>query len=155
MKTKLSHSVALTVGLLILATNIALSSPCTAPRSIKHVKNTHIGNYEYVVFDVRRPPNPHYSVTTQTGPFTEDASGDPVAVTGPKFKQIAFTGVYWTCTIAETFSLPNTAIKDIKKTGQFEGHVTYVVGYRNASTYLGTYSYDVGNIRKVVMQFRR
>jgi hypothetical protein len=155
MKTKLSHIAAMIVGLLILASNPAFSAPCTAARSIKRVKNTHIGNYEYVVFDVRRPPNPHYSVTTQAGPFTEDASGDPVPVTGPKFKQIAFTGVYWTCTIAENFSLPNTAIKDIKKTGQFEGHVTYVVGYRAASTYLATYYYDVGNIRKVVMQFRR
>jgi hypothetical protein len=155
MKTKLSHIAAITVGLLILATDTAFSAPCTAARSIKSVRNTHIGNYEYVVFDVRRPPNPHYSVTTETGPFTEDASGNPVPVAGNKFKQIRFTGVFWTCTIAEVFSLPKTAIKDIKKTGQFEGVVTYVVGYRTASVYLGTYYYDVGNIRKVVMQFRR
>jgi hypothetical protein len=133
----------------------AFSTPCGAPGSIKRVTNTHIGNYEYVVFDVRRPPNPHYSVTTVMPPFTADGSGDPVPVAGNKFKQIRFTGVMWMCGINHVFSLPQTAIKDIKSTGQWEGVVTYVVGYRTASTYLGTYHYDVGSIRKVVMQFRR
>lgn len=133
----------------------AFSTPCGAPGSIKRVTNTHLGNYEYVVFDVRRPPNPNYSVTTVMPPFTADGSGDPVPVAGNKFIQIRFMGVMWTCGINEVFSLPKTAIKGIGKTGQFEGTVTYVVGYRTASTYLGSYYYDVGSIRKVVMRFRR
>lgn len=133
----------------------AFAQPCGTPGSIKRVKNTKIGIYEYVVFDVRRPPNPQYSITTATPPFTEDGSGDPVTVAGNKFKQIRFTGVFWTCGIKEIFSLPRTAIKGVGKTGQWEGVVTYVVGYRTASTYLGAYYYDVGSIRKVVMRFRR
>ena len=133
----------------------AFSPPCGAPGSIKRVTNTHIGNYEYVVFDVVRPPNPHYSVTTVIPPFTADGSGDPVPVTGNKFKQIRFTGVMWMCGINHVFSLPQTAIKDIKSTGQWEGVVTYVVGYRTVSTYVGYYHYDVGSIRKVVIKFRR
>jgi hypothetical protein len=133
----------------------AFATPCGAAGSIKKITNTHIGNYEYVVFDVRRPPNPTYSVTTVMPPFTHDASGDPVPVAGNRFKQIRFTHVMWMCGINHVFYLPQTAIKDIKSTGQWEGVVTYVVGYRTASTYLGTYHYDVGTIRKVVMQFRR
>ncbi|HWM25736.1 MAG TPA: hypothetical protein VNP98_13015 [Chthoniobacterales bacterium] len=133
----------------------AFASPCGAPRSIKRITNTHIGKYEYVEFEVRRPPNPQYSVTTVTPPFTHDGSGDTITVAGNKFKQIRFTGVMWACKINETFSLPKTAIKGIKSTGQFEGVVTYVIGYRTASTYLNTYHYDVGSIRKVVMRFKR
>jgi hypothetical protein len=133
----------------------AFSTPCGAPGSIKRVTNTRIGDYEYVVFDVRRPPNPTYSVTTVMPPFTADGSGDPVSVAGNKFKQITFTHVMWMCGINHVFSLPQTAIKDVKGTGQWEGVVSYVVGYRTASTYLGSYHYDVGSIRKVVMRFRR
>jgi len=133
----------------------AFASPCGAPGSIKRITNTPMGNYEYVVFDVRRPPNPHYSVATVTPPFTADGSGDTVTIAGNKFKQIRFTGVMWTCSINQVFSLPQTAIKGIKSTGQWEGVVTYVIGYRSASLYLNTYYYDVGSIRKVVMRFKR
>jgi hypothetical protein len=117
MKTKCSLPLALSALLLILAP-IASGAPCSGPGSILRVKNTHIGNYEYVVFDYRRPPNPHYTVTTETGStFIHDASGDNITVAGNKFRQIRFTGVFWTCTINETFSLPKTAIKDVKKHG--------------------------------------
>ena len=134
---------------------VAGGAPCSVPGSILRVKNTHIGNYEYVVFDYRRPPNPHYAVTTVTSSFTEDEGADPGTVNGPRFRQIRFTGVYWTCSIAQNFFVPDVAIKGLKKTGQFEGVVTYVVGFRSGSIYLGTYYYDVGSIRKVVMRFRR
>lgn len=155
MKTKYSLLVALSGSLLILAST-ASAAPCTSPRSILRVRNIHMGNYEYVVFDYRRPPNPQYAVTAVTGPtFIQDGSGDPITVAGNRFRQIRFTSVFWTCKISENFSLPDLAIKGIKGTGQFEGVVTYVVGYRSASTYLNTYHYDVGPIRKVVMRFRR
>jgi hypothetical protein len=133
----------------------AFASPCGSPGSIKRVTTTQLGNYEEVVFEVRRPPNPRYSVTTVTPPFTFDGSGEPVTVAGDKFKRIGFTGVVWTCSIKETFSLPKKAIKDVKRTGQSEGVVLYVVGYRAASTYVGTSYVDVGPIRRVVMRFKR
>ena len=154
MKTRCLLIIAVAGSLLISASS-AFAAPCTSPRSIQRVRNTHMGNYEYVIFDYRRPPNPQYAVTTVMPPFEADGSGDPVTVAGNKFRQIRFTSVFWTCTISENFVLPDTAIKGIKSTGQFEGVVTYVVGFRNASTYLGTYHYDVGPIRKVVMRFRR
>lgn len=154
MKNKFNLIVA-ALGVLLILASVNFSAPCTAAGSIKKVKNTSIGSYEYVVFDYVLPPNPTYTVTTVSPPFTEDPSGNPVVVSGAKFKEIRFDSVEWMCTIQKVFFLPKTAIKDIKQTSQFEGVVTYVVGYRNASLYAGTYFYDVGTIRKVVVRFKK
>jgi hypothetical protein len=144
-------------GLFLILANTAFAAPipCTGAGSIRRVRNTAIGNYEYVIFDYVPPPAASYSVTAVPPSFTEDEGADPGTVSGNKFKQIRFKALTWTCTINQSFSLPKTAIKGIKKTGQFEAVITYVVGYRTASTYLNTYSYNVGPIKKVVMQFRR
>lgn len=133
----------------------AFASSCGAPGSIKRITNTQAGNYEYVIFDYVRPPTATFSVTTVTPPFIADGSGDNITISGNKFKQIRFTGVFWTCKIKEVFFLPKTAIKGIKSTGQFEGVVTYVVGYRNASTYIGTSSLSIGPMQRVTMKFKR
>jgi hypothetical protein len=156
MKTKCSLIIAVSGSLLILASAaVAAPGPCVGAGSIRRVRNTAIGNYEYVVFDYVPPPAAQYTVTTVTPPFIEDEGGDTGPVNGNKFKQIRFHALNWTCTINQSFSLPKTAIKGIRKTGQFEAVITYVIGYRTASTYLNTYSYNVGSIKKVVMQFRR
>jgi len=146
-----------TLGVLLLLSSLAYAQPCTDPGSILSVKNSSAGSYEYVTFRLKRPLNSGYgySVSTVTGSFTEQPSGNPVTITGPKYKRIRFKSITWMCTIAETFSLPKTAIKAIKKLEQHEGIVVYVVGYRNASTYISTSSINVGSIRKVVMKFRK
>ena len=155
MKTKLSLTLALSALLLILA-QTATAAPCTGPRSILRVRNTVMGNYEYVVFDYVRPPAANYSVTAVTGPtFEHDASGDPITVAGNRWRQIRFKGINWTCSIAHNVTTPRPAIKDVKSTGQFEGVVTYVVGYRASAIYVNTYTYTVGNVQKVVMRFRQ
>jgi hypothetical protein len=154
MKTTCRLMIAVSGSLLILA-NAAFAAPCAGAGSIRRVRNTAIGNYEYVVFDYVPPPAAHYSVITVTSSFTEDEGAEPGTISGNKFKQIRFKAPNWTCTINQSLSLPKTAIKGIKRTGQFEAVITYVVGYRTASTYLGSYSYPVGSIRKVVMRFRR
>ena len=155
MKTKCYLTLTLTALLLSLAQPID-AQPCSGPRSILRVKNTVIGNHEYVVFDYVRPPAASYSVTPVTGPnFTQDGSGNTITVAGNKFRQIRFSGINWTCSITHNINVPRTAIKDIKGIGQFEGVVTYVVGYRTASVYLGSYSYNVGSIQKVVMWFKK
>lgn len=149
----------ISVVALVLLSSIAYSQPCTAAGSILSVKNTTIGNFDFAVFTLKKPLNTGYSytVTTETGPFTEDPSGNPVPVTGPKFKQIKFQGIEWMCVIGETLTTPTTAIKDIKKIEQHEGYVTYIVGHRNASPFIAHYTYPVfGNTQqKVVMMFRR
>lgn len=142
---------------MLLVLSVSSSQACTDPGSIVSVKNTTSGNFEYVTFMIKKPLNSGYgyAVTTATGPFTEQPSGNPVTITGPKYKKIRFKGITWMCTIAETFSLPKIAIKAIKKIEQHEGIVVYVVGYRNVSTYLSTTSSNVGSFRKVVMKFKK
>ncbi|HPY39539.1 MAG TPA: hypothetical protein PLM98_03380 [Thiolinea sp.] len=132
------------------------AATCTAANSITNISNTSpTGLYEYVIFDLKTH-TPSYNVASKTGPFTFDPSDDPVPVTGVKFKQITFPSVYWMCSIPESFSLPKTQVKDVKRTGQFEGVVSYVVGYQTASKYVTTYHYPVTSTRsKVVMKFKK
>lgn len=128
---------------------------CSEPGSIRRVRNTSIGNHEYVVFDVFMPPDPDYSTSAVSPPFAGGASGEPVTVRGGKFRKIRFDGVVWTCRIQELLTLPRSAVKDVENLEQFEGIIEYVVGYRGSARYITTYHYDVGSIRKVVMKFRK
>lgn len=140
----------------ILLPEVASAAACTAANSITRITNTSpTGLYEYVIFDVKNP-SPTYQVASKSPPFTFDPSDDLVAITGVKFKQIMFPSVYWMCTIPEFLYLPKTQVKDVKRTGQFEGVVSYVVGYQTASKYVTTYHYTVTSTRsKVVMKFKK
>jgi hypothetical protein len=117
---------------------------------------TSLGKYEYVIFNLKKPLNSgfSYSVSTVSPPFVEE-SGATITIAGNKFRKIRFTNVTWTCLISEAFSLPKPAIKGLARTEQFEGTVSYTVGYRNSSAYIKTYAYNAGSIRKVVMMFRK
>ncbi|WP_298607730.1 hypothetical protein [uncultured Thiothrix sp.] len=140
----------------VLLPEVAAAAACTATNSITRITNTSpTGLYEYVIFDVKNP-SPTYQVASKSPPFTFDPSDDPVAVNGVKFKQILFPSVYWMCTIPELLHLPKTQVKDVKRTGQFEGVVSYVVGYQTASKYVTTYHYAVTSTRsKVIMKFKK
>ena len=132
----------------------AWAAPCSAPNSIARVTNTSIGAYEYVVFDFIKPPNlPPFSISTASPPFLEDPSGIAVHVAGNRFKKVAFSSVGWMCDIVEALHLPRSGIKGVKKTGQFEGYITYIIGRRAGSSYLGSYSYDAGPKREIVLKF--
>ena len=134
----------------------SFAAPCTAPHSIKNVRNSSpAGRYEHVIFQIVGSPNLPFVVSAASPPFIADPSGLPVAVKGKKFEKIRFSKVFWTCEIKESFSLPKTAIKDIKKLGQFEGVVEYVVGYGAYSRYLSTRALRSRANWKVVMKFRK
>ncbi len=146
--------VLLSIGTLL--PNLASAAACTATNSITRLTNTSpTGLYEYVIFDLKTP-SPTYQVASKLPPFSFDPSDDPVPVAGTKFKQITFPSVYWMCTIPEFLHLPKTQVKDVKRTGQFEGVVSYVVGYQTASKYVTTYHYAVTSTRsKVVIKFKK
>jgi len=139
---------------LLASASIALAEPCTEKGSLRRVTNTRAGKFDYVTFEIQRPATPRYEVTDENGPFTAGDTDEPVAVTGDKFKQISFRSIPWGCVIAENFTLPAGAIVDLKKTDQFEGYITYVIGYRNRASYVDTKQTDAGSIRKIVMRFR-
>lgn len=135
----------------------ASAAPCGEPSAIAKVRNrAPSGPYEYVVFDFIKPPTlPSFTVKIVSPPFIEDPSGNPVTIAGGKFREVRFDGVVWTCKIAEVFALPKRSIKGIRRTGQFEGVITYVVGVRRQSKFTGSYSYDAGSIRKIVLRVRK
>lgn len=156
MKSKFRLSIAV-VGMMLLLAGMAVAANCTASGSMIQVKKFRIGSFEYVDFIIRRPPRSGFSwaVTSPAGPtFTHDPSGNTVTVTGPKYKQIVFRDVVWMCTIPYV-SLPTTRIKAVKNIGQFEGIVTYVVGYVGpTSKYQGTTASNISATqRRIRMKF--
>ena len=147
----------ISLAVVLLLSTAAYSQACTDPGSIISVTNSSSGIYEYVTFKIQKPLNSGYgySVATAHPVFKEEPSDNTVSITGPKYKRIRFKGITWMCTIAENLSLPKTAIKDIKGLEQHEGIVMYVVGYRNASTYISTSSTNAGSIRRIMMRFKK
>lgn len=156
MKRRFFPTLAVFASVLILAGS-AWSATCTQAGSIIQVKKFHSGSFEYVDFIVKRPTQSGFSwaVTSPAGPtFTEDPSGNTITVTGPKYKEIVFKSVFWTCTIPQV-NLPTTRIKAVKKIGQFEGVVDYVVGYAGpVSKYVSTTATNISATkRRIRMKF--
>ena len=151
--------VASSLALLLMMSGVALSAPCTSPGSIVSVILSSSGQFEYVTFKMKKPLNSNYgsSVTTAFPVFKEEPSDNPVTVVGPKYKKITFTGISWTCSIAENLSVPKMTVKDIKRLEQDEGIVVYVVGYKQTATkyYVSTTVSNTGSNRFVKMKFRR
>jgi hypothetical protein len=135
----------------------AHAAACGPANSIVSVRNSSIGAFEYVVFKFHKPPTvPAYTVKAVSPPFIEDPSGNTIVVAGSKFTEVRFDSVYWFCTIAQNFHLPKTAIKGIKRTGQFEGVISYVIGRRASSHYISNYSFDSGpGYRSIVIKFKK
>ena len=148
------RKIVIVIGAVFLLAGLSFSQgTCSEAGSIKRVKNTNIGRYEYVVFDIIKPNEPDYKVETRKPPFTDYSGDETFKIKGKKFKVISFSSLNWMCNPKETFRLSRRSIKDIKELYTFEGYADYVVGYN--SRYVGTYHYDVGSIRKVVMRFRK
>jgi hypothetical protein len=128
---------------------------CVDPNSLLKYKNSRIGPNEYVIFIFKRPTSFTYSVNTCTPPFISAQSGEPVTVAGDKFKKINFSNVVWMCQSVNNISLYSGGkVKGVSCIEQFEGEISYVVGYRSNVTYRGTYYYNSGNKKYVVMKFR-
>lgn len=146
----------LSVIVFILFAVSVYSQPCTNVNSLMKVRNTRIGNYEYVIFEFKRPTSFSYSGAAVSAPFTHMASGDPVSVTGCQYRKIVFNDIFWMCETEEYFTLTTSReIKDIKTTGKLEGVCEYIVGYDCSMTYLSTYNYNVPDRKYVVMRFLR
>ncbi len=152
MKTLIIVSVLIT----IFAGTNALSQSCNQPNSLESVTNTRVFNHEYVVFKFRLPTVFAYSTGTVTGPFENAASGEPVSINGCSFRKITFTNAYWMCESTRMlYFSASRKIKDIESTEQFEGVISYVVGFDCSATYVTTYSYNMFGMKYVVMKFQR
>ncbi|MDD5393134.1 MAG: hypothetical protein PHE17_08965 [Thiothrix sp.] len=136
--------------------NVGMAAACSAANSLVQVQDTSpAGLYEYVIFTVKSPMTGTYKVSSVKPPFEHDPSGTIVKVKGTVFKQINFAIMDWMCSTNHQLSLPDSQIQDVKNVGNFEGVVTYVVGYKSAAKYLNTYQYPAGGYTKVVMRFKK
>ena len=131
---------------------------CSDPNTLVKVYKTRTTNYEYVIFKIKKSFTGAYIVNPVTVPIPFDEGGvDPEpAFPSCKYLQVSFTGIGWMCKVNQQTGLATTRVKDVVRTGQFEGVISYAVGYRcPASKFLGHYAYDDGAFRKVVLRFRR
>lgn len=144
-------------ALLVLSGKLA-SQTCTAPNTLVKVYKTRTANYEYVIFKLKKNFTGTYSVTPIIPPIPFDEGGvtpNP-PVSGCKHLSVVFTEIDWMCVTNQQTGLYTTRIKDVVRTGQFEGVISYAVGYQcPSSKFLGHYAYDDGSYRKVVLRFRR
>lgn len=147
-------SIVALLAVLFLA-QTADAAPCGEAGSLVRAHTSVSGRHELAVFVFRLPTTLRYSVGAASPPFVEDPSDKPITVAGDAFTQVGFRNVTWMCEIAEAFHTPRQAIIDVKRTSQFEGMVSYVIGRSAASRFVSTYRYDTKTSRVVVVKFRR
>ncbi len=135
------------------AFTFAQQQKCTEEGSILRVIKARSGNFETITFEVFTP-GPDFKVTTAHRPF-ENYNGDPVHIRGNYFKEVRFTGVNWTCEIVQNFHAATSTVMGIANTEQFEGYVTYIIGYKTKWKYLGQSSSTSGGVKRIVFKFKK
>jgi hypothetical protein len=125
---------------------------CSEPGSIMSVKKSRVGKFEYVTFELKAN-DPHYEILNVKPPFT-DYGDRRVRIKGTAFKSIQFHLVPTECRIRENFRAATTTVQGVASTEQFEGYVTYVIGYTSKSKYVGVTATGVGST-KVALKFKR
>ena len=138
----------------LLAPSLAQAANCNGPNSLVRVSNSSIGGFEYVTFKFKTPNPPQFFTTNVMPPFVEDPSDLPIHVNGGHWTEIQFRGVDVYCSIPQYFSLPRPAIKDIKKTEQFEGQISFVIGRSMASHYISTKAKAKSGYTLIRVKFR-
>ena len=110
---------------------------CTTNGALVSVTYKKFTSYEIVTFKFKQTcAVPAVSVANP--PFIEDPSGNTILVAGAQHREIKFSGIEWMCTIPTIFqsSITSTSkVRAIKKTGQFEGIVSYVIGLKSTASF--------------------
>jgi hypothetical protein len=125
---------------------------CSAPGSMTSVRTYKSGNRDIVEFKIKSPATYKKSITAVTGPFTRGEGDDQVVVRGALFTRVHFEPLDWTCQTPNTFSA-KPVVKDVKLVEQFEGFITYIIGRKAGSHYLGTTDVACGTSRCVRVKF--
>lgn len=128
---------------------------CTENGSIRSVTTARSAGFETVTFEFNGNSLPQKIEVTNEKPPIENYSGDNLHMKGTAFKGVHMSMVNWTCNIAENFRARTTTIKDVKNSEQFEGYVTYVIGYSPKSKYVGKTEVRGPHRSKVIIKFKR
>ena len=130
------------------------SQNCNQPNSLVSVSKRKSGRTEYVIFSLKKPATTSPAVSTVSPPFAEDGSGNTITIAGCKYKKVRFENIVWTCTISNQFAASTYLVRQVRKIGQFEGLIEYVIGYRCNTKSVVSYSYDDGSLKKFVVRFK-
>ncbi|MEP6944563.1 MAG: hypothetical protein ABJA02_01505 [Acidobacteriota bacterium] len=159
MKLKMKHKTlrlaALGAAILMISTLAAAQKRCTEDGSIRRVTKATSGNYETVTFEFVGSSLPSTIEVTNEKPPITNYGGDNLHMKGRAFKGVHMSIVPWTCKIAENFKASSKTIKDIRNSEQFEGYVTYVIGYTARSKYVGKTEITGPKSSKIVIKFKR
>lgn len=111
--------------------------------SFVHLVDVRVGThdtFDRITFEFRTTPEgkkmPKYELAAASPPFSEDASGEPIAVDGSKFARIIFHGAtgYDLEQQAPTYSGPKElkpgfeVLVEAQETGDFEATLSWVLG---------------------------
>ena len=140
--------------LLLLTGSEALSQNCNKPNSLISVTKRKSGKTEYVIFNLKKPVTSTPALSTVSPPFTKDGSGNKLTIKGCRYKQVKFENIDWMCTITNQLNAYTYYINQVKKTGQFEGVITYIIGCSCNTKSVVSYSYDDRDIMKFVVRFK-
>lgn len=127
---------------------------CNEANSLLSVRKRKVGSTEYIIFTLMKPSATSVQETDAQPPFIQDGSGQTVHVNGCKFKKVTFKNVMWTCK-TKIISGSTHLVKQVKNIGQFEGIISYIIGYSCNTKSIVNYDYDDGDKKKVVLRLRR
>jgi hypothetical protein len=156
MKNKLAIFAGLCCSVVIFAlTASAQTQRCTEEGSIRSVTKGRSGRVETVTFELVGRGLPSKVEVRDEKPPIEDYGGENLHMKGRVFKSVFFGIVPWMCDIRESFKAKTTTIRDIKQTEQFEGYVSYAIGYTAKNKYAGKSVVYGRRSTKVIVKFRR
>jgi hypothetical protein len=155
MKKHLLGSLFASWALLVLSIAVSAQEPrCTEQGSIRSITKARSGNFETVTLEIVGRLPDSVEVTNADAPI-ENYSGDNLHMRGPYFKSVSVHIVAWNCRIRENLGSPTRTITGVKQTEQFEGYVSYAIGYTSKKKYVGYTNANGTKTSKVVVKFRR
>lgn len=147
------------LGILLNMCFMYVSAQCNKPNSIVKVYKTKNLINEFVIFKIKKPFTGSYIVRNQSTPilFPLDDGGENItSMNGCRFKEILFKNMYWMCSPLKQTALPTYRIEEVRRVGNFEAVVRFLIGYKcPSSKYIGDYSYSTQYFTYVVLKFRK
>jgi hypothetical protein len=153
MKKTLSTTILL-LCLLISKEDFAQSCS-TMPNALVSIKKQNVTGYRKIIFTFNKPLAAGFTVspvTTATSTYIDSDGSTVITVPGCRFKSITFKNVEWMCTTNNAV-VTDTRIRAVKLTEQFEGHITYRIGYCT-STYHHKSVINTSTKRQIILWFR-
>jgi len=127
---------------------------CTEQGSIRSVTKAASGSVETVTFELNSKTLPAVEITNEKPPI-QNYSGANLHMRGPLFKGVHIHMVAWNCRIREDLGSKTRTITGVKQTEQFEGYVSYAIGYTSKKKYVGVTKITGPKVSKVIVKFRR